>query len=144
MFCHVLPRKYKEAILGRTPQTSYYYEADSIRPALWDPDIRLKLMDKVEGLKQVLSAGLPPVEYVASPSDAYDLARMCNDEMSELVQRHSERFPAAIACLPLNDIDGSLRETERAIKELKFRGIQMFTSVNGKPSILLSFSRSMK
>ena len=133
MFCHVLPAKFKEILLERTPQTSYYYEADSIRPALWDPDIRLKLMDRIEGLRQVLSAGLPPVEYVAPPTDARDLARMCNDEMAELVNKYPERFPAAIACLPLNDIDASLRETERAIKELNFKGIQIFTSINGKP-----------
>lgn len=133
VFCHVLPGRFKEIVLEKTPQTSYYYEADSIRPALWDPDIRLRLMDKIGGLKQVLSAGLPPIEYVASPTEAYDLARMCNDEMAELVRKHPDRFPAAIACLPLNDIDASLRETERAVKELNFKGIQIFTSINGKP-----------
>jgi aminocarboxymuconate-semialdehyde decarboxylase len=30
-------------------------------------------------------------------------------------------------------MDASLRETERAIEQLKFKGIQIFTSVNGKP-----------
>lgn len=133
MFCHVLPGKFKDAVLERTPHTSYYYEADSVRPALWEPDIRLRLMDKIEGLRQVVSAGLPPVEYVAGPKDAYDLARLCNDEMAALVQKYPERFPAAVACLPLNDVDASLRETERTIEQLKFRGIQIFTSINGKP-----------
>jgi predicted TIM-barrel fold metal-dependent hydrolase len=133
MFCHLLPAKYKEAILAKTPKTSYYYEANSIRPALWNLDIRFRVMDRIEGLREVLSAGVPPVEYVASTKEAIDMARTCNDEMAELVNKYPERFLAAVACLPLNDVDASLRETERAIKDLKFKGIQVFTSVNGKP-----------
>jgi aminocarboxymuconate-semialdehyde decarboxylase len=33
----------------------------------------------------------------------------------------------------LNDVDASLREAERAVKDLKLKGIQVFSSVNGKP-----------
>jgi len=133
IFCHILPGRYKEAILERTPKTSYYYEADSARPALWDIDIRLRAMDKAEGLRQVLCPGAPPVEYVATQRDAVELARMCNDEMAEIVRGHPDRFPAAVACLPMNDIDAALREAERAVKDLKFKGVQIYTSVNGKP-----------
>jgi aminocarboxymuconate-semialdehyde decarboxylase len=39
----------------------------------------------------------------------------------------------AIANLPLNNIDASIKEAERAIKKLKFKGIQIFTSIHGKP-----------
>jgi predicted TIM-barrel fold metal-dependent hydrolase len=132
-YSHILPKKYKEALFEKMPKTSYYFEADSVRPALFDLDTRFRGMDKVAGLKQVLAPGAPPLEYVASPKDAVDMARMANDEMAELVSKYPDRFVAAVACLPLNDVNASIREAERAIKDMKFKGIQIFTSINGKP-----------
>jgi len=133
MYCHILPSKYKDEIFKITPKTSYYYEADSVRPALFELDIRLKLIDEIEGLKQVLTLGAPPIEYVASPDVAYDLSRMANDEMAEIVGRYPDYFAGAVACLPLNNIDATLKEIDRAIKDLHLKGIQLFTSINGKP-----------
>ena len=40
---------------------------------------------------------------------------------------------AAIAALPLNDLDASLEEIDRAIRDLRLRGIQMYSDVNGMP-----------
>ena len=117
----------------RRPSHAYYLEANSSRPALADLDIRLRAMDKFEGLRQVLALGAPPLEYVVSPKDAVEMARMANDEMAELVNKYPDRFVAAVASLPMNDVDASLREAERAIKELKFKGIQISSSINGKP-----------
>ena len=42
-------------------------------------------------------------------------------------------IPAAIAALPLNDLDASLKEIDRAIRDLRLRGIQMYSDVNGMP-----------
>jgi uncharacterized protein len=132
MFCHVLPQKYKEELFKKS-RPCYYLEADKNKPALFDLDMRFRDMDKFPGLRQVLTLGAPPLEYALSPNDAVDLARMANDGMAELVSKYPDRFVAAVASLPLNDVDASLRETDRAVKELKFKGIQMFNSVNGKP-----------
>jgi len=132
IFCHILPPRTKE-VLFRKARPCNYIDTDNSRPALFDLDRRFKAMDQFEGLRQVLTLGLPPLEYVLSPADAADLARMANDEMAELVSRYPDRFVAAVAGLPLNDIDASLRETERAIRDLKFKGIQIFSSINGKP-----------
>jgi predicted TIM-barrel fold metal-dependent hydrolase len=132
IFCHILPPKSKEALFKKAT-SCHYIETDSARPALFDLDMRFRVMDKFEGLRQVLTLGLPPLEYVLSPRDALDLARMANDEMAELVNKYPDRFIAAVAGLPLNDIDASLRETERAVEELNFKGIQIFSSINGKP-----------
>jgi aminocarboxymuconate-semialdehyde decarboxylase len=90
-------------------------------------------MDKYEGYRQVLSIGVPPVELVSSPQEAADLARMGNDEMAELLSKYPDRFVAALAGLPMNDVDASLREMERAIKDLKFKGVQIYSSINRKP-----------
>ena len=58
---------------------------------------------------------------------------MGNDGMAELVQQYPDRFISAVASLPMNDIEASLKEIDRTIKELKFRGIQIFTHINDKP-----------
>jgi predicted TIM-barrel fold metal-dependent hydrolase len=112
---------------------------NGLKPALVDLDLRFKTMDKFEGLKQVLTLAAPPIEYAVSPKDAVDLARMANDEMAELVNKYPDRFVAAVASLPMSDVDAFLREAERAIKDLKFKGIQIFSSINGKPLDSLDF-----
>ncbi len=132
MFCHVLPQKYKEELFKKA-KPCYYLEADRNKPALFDLDMRFRHMDKFPGLRQVLTLGAPPLEYAFSPADAVELARVANDGMAELVSKYPDRFVAAVASLPLNDIDASLREADRAVKELGFKGVQMFSSVIGKP-----------
>jgi uncharacterized protein len=53
--------------------------------------------------------------------------------MAELVQKYPDRFVGAVASLPMNDMDAALKETDRAIKDLHLRGIQLFTRIAGKP-----------
>ena len=132
MFPHILPAKYNQALLKKA-KSCYYLEANGTRPALVNLDERFKFMDNVEGLREVLTLGSPPPEYALSPKDSVDLVRMANDEMAELVSRYPDRFPAAVASLPMNDVEASLREIDRASKDLKLNGVQIFTSVNGKP-----------
>jgi aminocarboxymuconate-semialdehyde decarboxylase len=131
-FCHILPPKYKQA-LDKKASHCFYLEANRLRPALFDLDIRFRVMDKYEGLRQVLTLGVPPLEYVVSADEAVDLSKMANDEMAELVTKYPDRFVAAAACLPMNNIDAALKEAERAISELNLRGIQIYSSINGKP-----------
>ncbi|HVP76302.1 MAG TPA: amidohydrolase family protein [Thermodesulfobacteriota bacterium] len=133
IFCHIVPAKYKEALLKKASRPSYYLENTKALPALSDLDLRFKAMDKYEGYRQVLGMGAPPVELVASSKEAADLARMGNDEMAELLNKYPDRFLAAIAGLPMNDVDASLREMERAFKELKFKGVQIYSSIDRKP-----------
>jgi len=133
LFCHVMPQKYKEALLKKASRPSYYLDNTRGLPALSDLDIRFKAMDKYAGYRQVLSLGAPPVELVLSPKDAVDLSRMANDEMAELVNKYPDRFVAALAGLPMNDVDASMREIERTMKGLNFKGVQICSSVNRKP-----------
>jgi predicted TIM-barrel fold metal-dependent hydrolase len=130
-FCHILPPNYNEAFVNRG-RKGYNYEANALRPQLANLDLRLKTFDKFEGLKQVLTLGAPAVES-AFPNDAVDMSRLANDGMAELVNKYPDRFVAAIASLPMNNVDAALREAERAFKDLKCKGIQVFSSVNGKP-----------
>ena len=128
VYSHVTPPKYKELISKTIPNFRGFPD-----PSLWDMDYRFQLMDHFEGLVQVLTVSLPSLDKVSDIEKAKDLAKCANDEMAELVNRYPERFVAAVASLPLGDIDASLDETDRAINDLRFRGIQINTPINDKP-----------
>jgi len=132
IFSHILPPKYKD-LLFKKSKPCYYLEADLARPALFDLDVRFSVMDKFRGLQQVLTVGAPPVEYAVSFDEAVELAQIANDGLAELLDKYPERFVAAAASLPMGDIDAALIEAERAIKELHLNGVQIFSSINGKP-----------
>ncbi len=132
IFTHILTPKYKEA-LDKKARYSYYQELNNLAPTLCDLDTRFRVMDRYEGLKQVLTIAVPPLESVVDPTTATELARIANNEMAELVAKYPDRFVAAVASLPMNNIDAALREIDRAIRELNLKGIQIFTPSNGKP-----------
>jgi len=133
IFPHILPIKYKEAIWEAAPAGFYGKRAADSQPALWELERRFRIMDKYEGLVQVLTLAIPPIEVIPDPKKAADLARLGNDEMAELVLKYPDRFVAAVASLPMNDMDAALKELDRAITDLKFRGVQVFSHINDKP-----------
>ncbi len=139
IFTHILPGKYRQALYKKAQgqlNISAYGSLESHHnniPALFDVGRRFDILDEFEGIRQVLTVPVPPIEALTSPADATELSRLANDEMAELVARYPDRFVAAVACLPMNSVDAALKETERAIDELSFKGIQLFTSINGKP-----------
>ncbi|MFC2004296.1 amidohydrolase family protein [Chloroflexota bacterium] len=132
IFNHILPIKYKQALDEIAPG-HLQQAANSVLPTLWDLDHRFRIMDKY-GVMQVLTLSRPPIEEVISdPKKALDLTKLANEEMAELVIKYPQMFPAAVAAVALNDIGGSLKELERAIVDLKFRGVQIYSHVNHKP-----------
>jgi aminocarboxymuconate-semialdehyde decarboxylase len=100
---------------------------------LIDVDARLRLLEQFGDFRQVLSLANPPLELLGAPERTPELARIANDSLAELCARHGDRFPAFIAALPMNDVDASLAELDRAVTKLGARGIQVFTNVAGKP-----------
>lgn len=135
-FNHILPQKYQAMLEEKVDMpdlNSNLARYAQTVPTLQDLDARFRMMDKVEGYMQVLTLAAPDVAAVTTPKVAAELCRLANDEMAELVSRYPDRFAAGIAALPLNDIDASLKEVDRAIGDLRLRGIQMFSDVNGLP-----------
>ncbi|MCS7280635.1 MAG: amidohydrolase [Desulfobacterota bacterium] len=134
IFNHVMLPKYKEALYKYADRFPTEKAVQDKRPILTDFYGRIKKMEKYEGYKQVISTTMPPIEEVVSdPDEALRLARICNDEMAELVENYPDRFVGAIANIPLNNISIAIEETKRAIEKLKFKGIQIYTRVLGKP-----------
>jgi predicted TIM-barrel fold metal-dependent hydrolase len=132
MFCHIITPKYKELIYKKG-KPCFNLQANLMMPALFDLNTRFKVMDKYEGLKQVLSIGSPPVEFVGGPDLGLELCKIANDEIAELVAKYPDRFVAGVASIPMNDMDAAMKETDRAVKQLNLKGVQIHTSVEGKP-----------
>ena len=84
-------------------------------------------------LGQVLTLALPSPELLGGPEQSPEFARVANDGMAEIVARWPDRFPAFVASLPMNNVPAALAEMDRAIGSLGARGIQICTSVNGRP-----------
>ena len=141
IYSHIVPQKYGDVLrkgekagtlLSHLPD---YWENEAVGRL----DVRLRVLDRYPGVMQVLTVAVSPLEILVSPGDAIELAKMANDEMAELVLKYPDKFVAAVACLPLNDIEAAVKEAERAIVELNFAGVQIFTNINEKPLNALEF-----
>jgi predicted TIM-barrel fold metal-dependent hydrolase len=140
IYTHFLPPRFLEGFKKRVGDPynlaafSYRHrvEDQKERGSIYDLKKRFEIMDKFPELVQVLTPTGHTLEGQAKPADAVYLSQVYNDEMAELVLKYPDRFIAAVACLPLNDIDATMKEIDRAIKELGFKGIHIHTPINGR------------
>jgi aminocarboxymuconate-semialdehyde decarboxylase len=98
-------------------------------PGHRDIEFRQGVLDRAGIDMQVLTFTSPGT-HVEEPARAAGLARMVNDAFARIVGERAERF-TALATLPLNDPEASLRELERATEKLGFAGVMLFSNVNG-------------
>jgi 6-methylsalicylate decarboxylase len=96
-------------------------------------EARLRLMDQAGIEMQVLSAS-PQLPYAEDGEKAAKAARFVNDQYTELVERHLDRF-RAFAALPMPHVEESLGEMRRALDELQMAGVVMNTTVLGRALI---------
>jgi predicted TIM-barrel fold metal-dependent hydrolase len=132
-YSHILPARYFERMreLAVDPDALKRWLELS---ALHDLDERLRIMDEFgDGYQQILTLSSPPIELLAGPGESVALARLANESMLELCEKHPDRFPAFVASLPMNNPDAALDELAFAVDDLGARGVQVFTNVNGRP-----------
>lgn len=132
VFNHFMPKAYLDRLGGFIPGHPVLTAFPRLKP-LWDVGARLELMDEFGEMQHVPSLANPPLELIAGPDKTPELARMANDALAEVCRRHPDRFPTFIASLPMNNVEASLVEIDRAVKQLGARGVQVFTNVAGKP-----------
>ena len=126
IFTHILPPKYAEKYASINPQVTKRVEYFTL-PVV-DLDVREKLMTNYPDVVQVVTMANIPLEKFA-PEHSAELAYMGNEELAELVQRRPDLFFGAVAILPMNDVDASLKEIDHAINELHLAGIQVQTRI---------------
>ena len=140
IYTHIFPEKYKKAFLEKLkPGDNFKSPPISRNHAVSDIDMRLRLMSRYPDVLQVLIISNRPLAAFFTPNDAAELARIGNDELAELGAKYPDKFIAAVACLPLDDMDAALEETDRAITQLKCRGVEISTHVNGEPLDIETF-----
>ncbi|MGA7235072.1 MAG: amidohydrolase family protein [Bryobacteraceae bacterium] len=71
-----------------------------------------------------------PGTHVEAPETAVRFAKLVNDAFAEVIRTKRGRF-TALATLPLNVPDASVKELERACRELHLAGAMLFSNVNG-------------
>ncbi|MGK6315747.1 amidohydrolase family protein [Neorhizobium sp. DT-125] len=140
IFTHFFPERYLQELSARGTGLGAIAGRMKGLPAILDLDARFRAMDVLDGYRQVVALPNPAVEDVASPEVAADLARIGNDDLALLVERHRDRFPAFIASVSLLDVDAALSETRRAVEQLGAKGIQVYTNIAGKPLDLPEFA----
>jgi predicted TIM-barrel fold metal-dependent hydrolase len=83
-------------------------------------DMRIKVMDENGIDVQVMSLTAPGVEQF-EPALAVKLARGANDELASAMERHPGRYEG-YAALAVKHTDEAVKELERAVKDLGFKG----------------------
>lgn len=133
VYTHLFPQKYFDKMVEVLPHHADIGKRVRNVPALIDLDLRFRMLDEFgDDYRQVLSLPAPPLELIGGPNISPELARIGNDEMARLVDKY-DRFVGFTAALPLNNIEATLEETRRAVKELGANGVQMYTNLNGQP-----------
>ncbi|MFC1968105.1 amidohydrolase family protein [Chloroflexota bacterium] len=132
VFCHIMPPKFMEVLKQRVPSASREISRIASRPTMYDLDARFRLMDKYGEMVQVVTLTNSVTDMLPA-GDSVELAKLANDELAELTVKYPDRIVGAVATLPMNDLDAALEETDRAIRDLKLRGVQIDASPNGEP-----------
>lgn len=95
---------------------------------LWSLEEHLALMDKYGIATAMLSVSAPGV-FFGDPGLARELARSCNEFLTELTRAYPLRF-GAFAVLPLPDVDAAVEELSYALDILGLDGISLTSSVD--------------
>jgi len=90
---------------------------------------RQSVLEK-EGVDTQVVTLTTPGTHVETPATAARLARLVNDAFARVIAERSPRF-AALATLPLNDVQASVAELKRAMTDLHLPGAMVFSNVNG-------------
>jgi uncharacterized protein len=133
IYCHIFPDKFFQEMNRIAPRLGNIGARLRGVKKLFDLDERFREMDQFGDYREIISLPNPPIEDLATGETGLALARIGNDAMAELCAKHPERFPTFVAALSMTDVEGSVKEARRAVKDLKAGGIQIFTNVAGKP-----------
>ena len=138
---HYYPPAYLDALRGGNSAVEVredvegnpliYYPGDYniCVPGHRDIDYRERVLIEQGVDTQVITLTTPGA-HVEKPQTAIRFAQLVNDAFAEVIQTKRGRF-TALATLPLNVPDASVKELERAYRDLRLPGAMLFSNVNG-------------
>ncbi len=131
IFNHVMPAAVADHLRGMGEKGAGMAKRLTSIPVLHDMEARVRMMDQWPGYEQVLTiAG--PIEMMGASADTPAIARLANEELKKICSTRPDKFPAWVASLPMNNVEASLEEMDRAVAD-GARGVQIFTNVSGTP-----------
>jgi len=138
---HFYPQEYLEAIqkgqsfikvtfdMDNNPLLHYPGDYNILVPSHRDINFREKAIKDAGVDKQILTFTTPGTQ-IETPERSVELARMVNDGFAKIIKKHGEQFDV-LATLPMNAPDASVVELERVFKDLGFKGVMLFSNING-------------
>jgi aminocarboxymuconate-semialdehyde decarboxylase len=105
------------------------HAAGGITPPPWSLDGALSFLDAAAIDVAVASISTPGVHF-GDDEAARELARRTNEYLAEIVRVRPDRL-AALAVLPLPDVDGALEALAYAFDELGLDGVSLMTNAGG-------------
>jgi aminocarboxymuconate-semialdehyde decarboxylase len=138
---HFYPPEYIKALEQGPSAVRITYDADG-NPCLHYPgdfNVAVPGHRDIEYREQVLKDSsidtqvitlTTPGTHIETATTAIWLARLVNDAFAHIVSSKRGRF-ASLATLPLCDPAASVTELRRAMEQLKFPGVMVFSNVNG-------------
>jgi aminocarboxymuconate-semialdehyde decarboxylase len=103
-----------------------------LQKAYYDADAKVEWMDANRLDIAAISVGPPIYFYWLSPDIGLEAAKLANDGIARMVARRPDRL-RGMAHLPMQDPDAAITELERVVKEYGFKGVEVATSIEGKP-----------
>ncbi len=116
-----------------TPETRAIMakQANDISEGIRPTAERFKAMDAMGVDMQLISPGPPQLYYTVPAEIAVAATRALNDGIAEYVGQHTDRL-CALGGVPMQDAGEAVKELERCMKQLKFKGVEVLTNVAGK------------
>jgi aminocarboxymuconate-semialdehyde decarboxylase len=130
-FNHFNPKRYFDALLESLAGQKDIGKRVRGIPALYDLDLRLKVVEQFPDYTQVLSLGLPMIDRLWGPDKTPEMAKLANDGLAEVVAKNPKHFVGYSAVVPMNAPAAAAKEAERALKN-GANAIQLGTNVNGR------------
>ena len=132
IYTHILPGDFYRRMTEIAPKLENLGKRMRAVTKLHDLDERFAEMDNFGEYRQVISLPNPPLEDITTPAQGAELARVANDAMAELVERHPDRFAGFAAAIPMHDMDAAMVELHRVMDDLGAKGVQIFTNIQGR------------
>ena len=135
IYCHIFPDRFFQEMTKVTPMTREHRQAAAQRSPSCSISTRASgRWTSIGDYRQIISLPNPAIEDIATAGCRHEpCAHRQRRHGASCAENIPSAFPAFAAALCLTDVEGSVAEARRAIKDLGARGVLIYTNVAGRP-----------